>query len=896
MRDPRGRSCWQGVALRRRAAAIVLAASVVITPGARAVDECSPDTPPNAAFQINGCTGVQCTFTSLSTDSGNGWLVAQEWDFGDGAVLLGFNPTATHPFPGDGVYYVTLSVTDNEGAVATAMQPVVVGTGGLLTLATDDEVAADRAVATRITSAELLANDAPGVQFLQIEEPPTHGSLQPATGGFTYQSYSTFVGEDSFRYSVMDALQHVGEATVRVIVTRPPPVANPDTLLTNINVPVPFTVEALLANDSAGAVFGGFQNQKHGTITFDKTLENGQAQYLFTPEFNWAGPASFEYLISWDGEPPYEIGLVYVTIKDRLPWAAFWPPTCVNRTCTFRQHATDDLGIVDYYWEWGDGTSQHDATGNDITHTYAQSGRFVVRLTVTDTAGQSSFLGENDIWSDREVLANTKPVAINDTATTERDIAVTIPVLANDIDADGNALSMANLTVNHTGALVQIVPLGAGWALKLTPPDGFVGTLTLTYQAVDPWGGVSNTATVTVTVTQWASVLDAIGEQYWCPYNNQVQILKSALLANDYDSDSDPLTIVNIDSTVLAGFLDCTTDPTRCTFRAGLNQAGSTFFRYTISDPAGHRDTATVKIYIGSTIGSPPTLQDDVITTMRNTPKTFTRQEVLVNDTDPDGDTLTLGLAGGARDFGSLACLPSTYVYQCTYTPNAGFVGTDRFIYTAGDIVNPAQQAAITMLVLPPTTPVFDAREDLKYTPKGQQLWIPYTSLTENDYDPERDPISVASIDTTGLAGTMTTCDSSGCLFKPAIGSTGVTKFKYTATDGRGSTETVTVKVRVGLTNTPPVANPDSFTTPKNTVLKFSIFDLLRNDKDVDNDPVKVNISTWLATKGTLNCGTPNYWCTYTPNANVTGSDTISYALVNTDYSNTSSLTITITP
>jgi hypothetical protein len=91
------------------------------------------------------------------------------------------------------------------------------------------------------------------------------------------------------------------------------------------------------------------------------------------------------------------------------------------------------------------------------------------------------------------------------------------------------------------------------------------------------------------------------------------------------------------------------------------------------------------------------------------------------------------------------------------------------------------------------------------------------------------------------------------------------------------------------------VQAPDSFSTPKNTILKFSIFDLLKNDKDADNDPVNVTIFTNQATKGSLNCGLPNYWCTYTPNANVTGTDTISYTLANTDTAG-STFTITITP
>jgi hypothetical protein len=94
-----------------------------------------------------------------------------------------------------------------------------------------------------------------------------------------------------------------------------------------------------------------------------------------------------------------------------------------------------------------------------------------------------------------------------------------------------------------------------------------------------------------------------------------------------------------------------------------------------------------------------------------------------------------------------------------------------------------------------------------------------------------------------------------------------------------GSFDTAIVRIRVGSSNHPPVAAPDNLSTPKNTPLRFSVFELLRNDYDPDNDPLNVTVYETTAHKGALSCGTPSYWCTYTPNANVTGTDTITYAI-----------------
>jgi hypothetical protein len=392
---------------------------------------------------------------------------------------------------------------------------------------------------------------------------------------------------------------------------------------------------------------------------------------------------------------------------------------------------------------------------------------------------------------------------------------------------------------------------------------------------VDLWGAAV-TATVTLTVTQWASITDALGEQFFCYFNGSIAIPKATLLANDYDSDGDPLSIVAFDTSVLMGSLDCKSDPTRCTYRPPINGSGFTYFRYTASDPAGHRDTATVRIYVG-VFGNPPVANDDVFTTTRNTARSFTIQEVVQNDIDPDGDTLTVILNSGARDYGSLSC--SSPMYQCTYTPMNGFIGPDRFGYFAWDTLNPQAAAAITVLTLPPAAPTFDAREDLRYTGQNQQTYISYGGLTGNDYDPERDPITVTAIDTAGLQGTLN-CDPGGCLYQPPSYFGGVTKFKYTATDGHGSVDTAIVRLRVGSGNREPVAAADSFTVRRGSTLTFSIFDLLGNDYDPDNDPLNVTVYPYPSPGlGTISCTTPAYRCTYTPTTNGVGTDTVRYVL-----------------
>ena len=94
---------------------------------------------------------------------------------------------------------------------------------------------------------------------------------------------------------------------------------------------------------------------------------------------------------------------------------------------------------------------------------------------------------------------NTPPVAVADAATTDNRTPVTIAVLANDSDADGNTLSVVALTVPSSGT-VRINP---DKTVTFTPTAGFVGSATFGYTISD--GSATATANVTVTVTQAAN-------------------------------------------------------------------------------------------------------------------------------------------------------------------------------------------------------------------------------------------------------------------------------------------------------------------------------------------------------------------------------------------------------
>ena len=85
-----------------------------------------PNSPPTASF-THSCSGLECNFTDMSTDS-DGSVVAWSWNFGDSGNSTSQNPA--HTYSADDTYTVTLTVTDDDGATGMVSQDVTVNSGG----------------------------------------------------------------------------------------------------------------------------------------------------------------------------------------------------------------------------------------------------------------------------------------------------------------------------------------------------------------------------------------------------------------------------------------------------------------------------------------------------------------------------------------------------------------------------------------------------------------------------------------------------------------------------------------------------------------------------------------------------------------------------------------------
>jgi Ca2+-binding RTX toxin-like protein/subtilisin-like proprotein convertase family protein len=98
----------------------------------------------------------------------------------------------------------------------------------------------------------------------------------------------------------------------------------------------------------------------------------------------------------------------------------------------------------------------------------------------------------------------------------------------------------------------------------------------------------------------------------------------------------------------------------------------------------GHFDTVTLMTndpdYEGSVGGGAPVAMNDAFETTLDTALVISHASVLANDSDPDGDALSITAFTQPAN-GTLLNNGTSW----TYTPNAGYLGVDRFTYTIAD-------------------------------------------------------------------------------------------------------------------------------------------------------------------------------------------------------------------
>ncbi|MBE4322469.1 tandem-95 repeat protein [Vibrio parahaemolyticus] len=420
----------------------------------------------------------------------------------------------------------------------------------------------------------------------------------------------------------------------------------------------------------------------------------------------------------------------------------------------------------------------------DGSVTYTPNDNYVGKDTFTYVV-TSGGVSESTTVEVNVTPVNDAPVAKDDIATTQEDTAVTIDVLPNDTDVDGDKLSIESVSVPKEQGTVEVVD----GKLVFTPAENFNGDAEITYTVTD--GALTDQATVKVTVNAVndtpvveSNIADQTLAEDFTPYTIDLNTAFS-----DVDNVDGELTFSvsgnsNIQVAIVNGIATIT--PT-----ADWN--GSETLTFTATDPSGE----SVSQPVNFTVAPVADIVADKATVVEDTPTII---KVLGNDTfEGDGKVVSLDANNGPAN-GTVSVNPDGSV---TYTPNDNYVGKDTFTYvvTSGGV---SESTAVEVNV----TPVNDApvaKDDIATTQEDTAVTI---DVLSNDTDVDGDKLSIQSATVPEAQGKVEIVDGK-LVFTPAENFNGQAEITYTVTDGQ-LTDEAKVTVTVNPVDDAPTIKVDA--------------------------------------------------------------------------------------
>jgi VCBS repeat-containing protein len=390
----------------------------------------------------------------------------------------------------------------------------------------------------------VLANDmdVEGVPLtVTSTTPPANGAVTlNADNTVTYTPTAGYLGPDTFTYTASDG---VLAATANVNITvqaNTPPTAMADAATLDEDTSA---VIAVLANDSDAegatlvvtAVSTPTANGGSVTINADNTV-------TYVPVANFAGADSFTYTVS-DGEST-AVGTVNLTVTpvNDAPIAQADVALTAEDTAAMIDVLANDSDIEgDSLAISSVSSPAHGAAvvmGAVIHYEPAAGYAGTDSFTYTVSDGAATATGSVTVTV---TAVNDPPEAVADAVTGTEDTPLVIAVLANDVDPDGNALTV--LEASTPTAQGGTVIINADGTVTYMPAPNFNGSDTFTYTVSD--GALTAIGTVTVTVTPVNDAPLALADAYQVDTSGTFTVTAAnGVLVNDQDPDGDVLSAV----------------------------------------------------------------------------------------------------------------------------------------------------------------------------------------------------------------------------------------------------------------------------------------------------------------------------------------------------------------
>ncbi|WP_353516498.1 tandem-95 repeat protein [Vibrio parahaemolyticus] len=511
---------------------------------------------------------------------------------------------------------------------------------------------------------------------------------------------------------------------------------------------------------------------------------------------------------------------------------------------------------------------------SDGTVTYTPDDNYVGEDTFTYIV-TSGGVSESTTVEVNVTPVNDAPVAKNDISTTQEDTAVTIDVLSNDTDVDGDKLSIQSATVPEAQGKVEIVD----GKLVFTPAENFNGHAEITYTVTD--GELTDEAKVSVTVnpvndapTIKVDAVESITENAV-----STDTVVATLTVRDTDTPEDQLTVSlennsNGHFVLVGNEVKLTQAGVDAVNNDELNLKDLTISA-SVSDGVNPTASDSDSLIVNR-VNDAPTVENAIADQVLS--EDFASYTIDLNDAFKDSDSaLNFSVSGNSN------VLVSIENGIATISPTADWNGSETLTFTATDPSGESISQTVNFTVAPVADIVADKATVVEDTP---------TIIKVLGNDTFEGDGKVVSLDANNgpVNGSVSVNPDGSVTYTPNDNYHGIDSFTYIVTSG-GVSESTTVNVDVTPENDAPVAKDDTAITDEDTPVTI---DVLPNDTDADGDKLSVESASVPKEQGTVEV--VNGKLVFTPAENFNGHAEITYTVTDGELTDEAKVSVTVNP
>ena len=444
----------------------------------------------------------------------------------------------------------------------------------------------------------------------------------------------------------------------------------------------------------------------------------------------------------------------------------------------------------------------------------------------------------NEIGDPQQREQNTPPEAVDDEFGIRPGRSTVLPVLDNDSDLDGDVLTASPTSAPEWGT---ISVARGGRALQISGVDANqTGSTSFSYEASD--GQASASARVQVTIhpySQNAAPNQLRASTVKIGANAQIQY---QALSDWRDPDGDPIYLKNAEAP--EGLSVSFSEDGSLTITDEGSAPGPKTVVLTVADDQGAETRGELIATVQEAGNLPPSANGDLF---QAHPGETVTLDPLKNDTDPNGDPLSLAAVSGAPAGATI----SPDLDRGTIDFRATAPGSYSFAYTVSDdIVTTLGIIRVEVVEVTALPPV--AENDTAVLPLGGSVLV---APLNNDYDPSGGLLSITSVDASNVPGLEVALIDRHLLRVTALsGLSQTATFSYTVSNGQGeaTADVMVIPGAADRSDLPPVLKPDR---AKVRVGDLGTVSVLSNDRSPAG--LNLQVESTLAYDPTNALGTP---------------------------------------